>query len=300
MESANAASVESLKKIKKNRSSLIPRVISGGVLLALIVGVVLWNTWAVAGFTAAAALACLVELFTAFQQAGHRPRMGVGVVFVSLLCAAATLQGTVAIDLTGLVLATTVMVSLGTELTRREYTTGLTDWALTLAGAYYTGGLLSYYILLHRLNTPSVGGGILGAPLTPGAAWVFFVLIITWCQDTAAFFVGRTIGRHPMAPIVSPAKTWEGAIGGFLASVTAAVLAVPLLGLPIGYLKAALLGAMGGIVGPIGDLSESLIKRRIGLKDMSNLIPGHGGILDRADSMLFTAPVLYYLILLVP
>lgn len=298
MESANAASVESPKKIRKNRSSLIQRIVSGGILLTLIFGVVYWNTWAVAGVTAFAALVCLVELYTALNQAGYRPRFFVGGVSTLLLCGAATFQGYSPFDLTGAALVTIVVGSLGGELSRREYTSGLTDWALTLASSLYIGGLLSYYILLHRLETPLEGGWLAPLQLTPGAAWVFLVLSITWCQDTAAYIVGRALGRHHLAPVISPAKTWEGAMGGFFASILVAMLAVPVLGLPIGTLDAALLGGIGGIVGPIGDLAESLIKRRIGLKDMSNLIPGHGGILDRADSMLFTAPVLYYGILL--
>jgi phosphatidate cytidylyltransferase len=102
-----------------------------------------------------------------------------------------------------------------------------------------------------------------------------------------------------MAPIISPGKTWEGALGGILAGAMAAMLAVFLLGLPIGYGTAFLLGIAGGSAGLLGDLAESLLKRRIGVKDMGNVMPGHGGILDRADSMLFTAPVLYYLILVV-
>jgi phosphatidate cytidylyltransferase len=101
-----------------------------------------------------------------------------------------------------------------------------------------------------------------------------------------------------MTPYLSPKKSWEGAAGGFVASVLVALLAVPLLGLPLSYPAAALLGIAGGIAGQLGDLAESLIKRQIGTKDIGHLIPGHGGLFDRLDSMLFTAPVLYYLILL--
>jgi phosphatidate cytidylyltransferase len=98
--------------------------------------------------------------------------------------------------------------------------------------------------------------------------------------------------------VLSPKKSWEGAAGGFVAAVLVSMLAVAALGLPLGYAEAALIGAVGGVTAQVGDLVESLLKRQIGLKDIGHLIPGHGGILDRLDSMLFTAPVLYYLILL--
>jgi phosphatidate cytidylyltransferase len=97
-----------------------------------------------------------------------------------------------------------------------------------------------------------------------------------------------------MAPLLSPKKTWEGFAGGMLASIIAALAAVPLLGLPIGYLGAGLIGAVAAIAGPLGDLGESLIKRQIGVKDSGQLIPGHGGVLDRMDSLLFVGPVIYY------
>src|SRR6185436_8857704 len=103
-------------------------------------------------------------------------------------------------------------------------------------------------------------------------------------------------GRHKMAPTLSPKKTWEGAAGGLIGAVVASLVCIPLLGLPLGPGAGLVLGIVGGVVGPLGDLAESLIKRQVGLKDAGNLIPGHGGILDRADSLLFTIPILYYLI----
>jgi phosphatidate cytidylyltransferase len=101
-----------------------------------------------------------------------------------------------------------------------------------------------------------------------------------------------------MAPALSPHKSWEGAIAGFVAAVLAALLAVAMFGLPLNPLQAIVIGAAGGVSGQLGDLAESLIKRQIGIKDSSNLIPGHGGVLDRIDSMLFTAPIVYYTLIL--
>ncbi len=293
MDSANVASAVS----PKPGSSLTRRLISGFALFPLILGAAYWSVWAVALVVALASVVCLVEFYGVLHQAGHHPRMVVGAGSALLLCAAATTQATTALDLTGAAFGAIIILSLVSEVFQSARTRSLTDWALTLVAACYVGGLLSYYVLLRELSTP-LEGGWLAVPFAPGAAWVFVVLLMTWLQDIAAYVVGRLVGRHKMFPSLSPGKTWEGAVGGFLASVAVVLLAVPLFGLPMGYLHAALLGAAGGVAGPLGDLSESFLKRQIGVKDMSNLMPGHGGLLDRIDSMLFTAPVSYALILL--
>lgn len=154
------------------------------------------------------------------------------------------------------------------------------------------------FVLLREVVSP-IGPNLfsmLGLPLESGAAWIYFVLAITWIQDTAAYFVGKYLGRSKMAPVLSPKKTWEGAAGGLIGSILAAIAFAMILGLPLTILQAGVLGLVGGVAGPLGDLAESMIKRQVGLKDAGNLIPGHGGLLDRADSLLFTGPVLYYLI----
>ncbi|MEN9935766.1 MAG: hypothetical protein RLZZ387_2345, partial [Chloroflexota bacterium] len=163
-------------------------------------------------------------------------------------------------------------------------------------GALYTGGLLSHVVLLRDLDTP-LRGGLLSNTLEPGAAWIFLVLMITWGQDILAYFVGKYLGRTKMTSL-SPKKTWEGAGGGLLGAIGGGLLAATLFGLPLSMADSVLLGVVGGIIGPLGDLSESFIKRQVGVKDAGHLIPGHGGILDRIDSVLFTTPVFFYLIVL--
>ncbi len=279
-------------------SSLSKRVTSALILLVLIVGVVYWGVWPVTFLIAAAIVICLIEYTAVLRQANYRPRRIVGITTGLLLCAAAALRELAPFELTGLALTLSILLALIAELPPRDRTGSLTGWALTFAGACYIGWLFSHYILLRSLTTPALDAGLLASlAIPPGAAWVYLVLAITWFQDTAAYLVGRTWGRHKMAPYLSPNKSWEGAAGGFCASILAAWLAVFLLGLPLSYAGATLLGTAGGIAGPLGDLAESFIKRQIGVKDASQIIPGHGGILDRADSLLFTAPILYYLIL---
>ena len=153
--------------------------------------------------------------------------------------------------------------------------------ANTLLSVMYVGWLLGYGILLHQ--SPARGDAL-----------VLFVVGVTWVGETSAYVVGSTLGRHPLAGVVSPRKTVEGAVAQVVASVvTAAALAAWLL--PDCSLPALLAaGGLLGVVGQVGDLAESVIKRTVGLKDTGALIPGHGGVLDRIDSLLFNLPAFYY------
>ena len=132
--------------------------------------------------------------------------------------------------------------------------------------------------------------------LDPAAWLLVFVLAVTWAADTFAYLAGRSVGKHRMAPVLSPGKTWEGAAGGLLGAVVIAGLLGWLFRFPLSWSLAA--GTLTGVIAPLGDLVESALKREIGVKDLGNLLPGHGGTLDRFDSLLFTAPVIYFLVLL--
>jgi phosphatidate cytidylyltransferase len=124
-----------------------------------------------------------------------------------------------------------------------------------------------------------------------GLAWIFLILVITWAGDTGAYFSGRAFGRTKLFPRVSPKKTWEGAIGGMVLAVVGAC-AVKAIGLPnVGWGHAIALGIIIDAGGVVGDLVESMLKRSFGVKDSGWIMPGHGGILDRVDSLLFTAPL---------
>ncbi|WP_434381614.1 phosphatidate cytidylyltransferase [Melittangium boletus] len=125
-----------------------------------------------------------------------------------------------------------------------------------------------------------------------GMAWVFAALVITWANDTAAYFAGRFLGRHKLYPAVSPNKTWEGFFGGLVGSVGG--MFVSRLLFPVFTpMDCLFLGIFGGILGPIGDLCESMLKRAYGVKDSGRAIPGHGGVLDRIDALLFNAPLVF-------
>lgn len=270
------------------------------VVAVPVLAVLIWfGFWPVTTLVVAATVLSLYELYQALEQGGYRPRRLTGIVCGLGFCAATILTHILGRDLVGVALAFSLLLGLLVELAQRDHEGALLSWALTLSGACYVGWLLSQYILIQSLTAPLLPNSWLAnLRISPGSAWVYAVLAITWLQDTGAYFAGRAFGRHKMAPYLSPKKTWEGAIGGLLSALVIALLVKPLLGLPVSYVGAALLGVVGGIVGPLGDLAESLIKRQVNVKDAGALIPGHGGILDRIDSMLFTGPVLYYLILL--
>jgi phosphatidate cytidylyltransferase len=123
-----------------------------------------------------------------------------------------------------------------------------------------------------------------------GWQWVVLLFIVTWANDTFAYFTGRFLGKRPLAPRISPKKTWEGFWGGAVGSVVGAVVVKALFLPDLSVPAAVLVGAGGAVLGPLGDLAESMLKRAAGVKDSSRLVPGHGGLLDRIDAVLFVAP----------
>ena len=159
----------------------------------------------------------------------------------------------------------------------------LTDWAWTLAGVFLIGWSLSHAILIRRLLT--------------GREWLLSLILITFAIDTGAYVAGRLFGKHLMAPSISPRKTWEGAIGGTIGGIAASAGLGTVYRLDVSVLQMCLLGALIAIFSQCGDLAVSVIKRAAGAKDSSPLIPGHGGFLDRLDSLIPAVLVLYYFLI---
>jgi phosphatidate cytidylyltransferase len=130
--------------------------------------------------------------------------------------------------------------------------------------------------------------------------WLVFGLVVSWIGDTGAYYVGRRYGKHKLAPVVSPKKSWEGSVASAAVSSIAGALALPRLISGVGVVEALLLALAANIAGQIGDLAESAIKRGAGVKDSGTLLPGHGGLLDRVDSSMFALPVLYAILVSLP
>jgi len=124
-----------------------------------------------------------------------------------------------------------------------------------------------------------------------GGWWLFASLVITWGNDTSAYFFGRLLGKHRLYPLVSPNKTWEGFAGGFVGSVGFLFLQRQFLFPSLTVMDCLVMGSLASVLGPVGDLSESMLKRAYGVKDSGRIIPGHGGMLDRIDALIFNAPM---------
>jgi len=168
-------------------------------------------------------------------------------------------------------------------LRKEQFKDAVMDTAFKTLGIIYIAVPLSYVILLRNL--------------VHGRWWLLFILFVIWASDTFAYFTGKTVGRHKLSPYVSPNKTVEGAIGGLAGAVIAGCVMNKYftMGMPIA--EAAALSVILGIIGIIGDLAESLLKRSAGVKDSGHIIPGHGGVLDRIDSLLFPVPFVYYFLI---
>jgi len=243
---------------------LIPSLVFGGVLAVEIIIVLV----SLVVLTEYAAMAFPDDRHASFAWL----LLGWGAVYTAWLHGP---QGAIAPTLGGLVLATLVFVTLrpGPELSR----------AADRAGRYVLGigwiALLASFVGLRRFDD--------------GLAWIFLVLAISWCGDTGGYFAGRFFGKHKLYPRISPKKTWEGVAGGVALAVVG-VFVVRAVGLPqLSPAACVAGGAAACLLGVVGDLSESMMKRAFDVKDSGWIMPGHGGLLDRIDSVLFVAPAIY-------
>lgn len=175
-----------------------------------------------------------------------------------------------------LTLAAAAALISGVFLKREKDT--IIDVAVTILGMIYVGWFFSYLVFIRGL--------------TEHGGYLFFLMLTIWAMDVAAYLAGRVFGHTPLAPSISPKKTWEGAIAGFVVCLIAAGIFSWTAELALWH--ALILGVLIGIFGQMSDLIESLIKRDAGAKDSSDIIPGHGGVLDRIDSFVLTAPLMYY------
>ncbi len=253
------------------------RILTALVLTPIAIALIFWvDFWilqiAIAGF----ALACAVEfrnLVGHFQL--RKPEftaLGIGLCFLLL-----PLPYVFPVLLVGTLLLLTVM--LRTDDMRQT----LPSAGAGLLGILYIFGSWKAALLLVRINPH----------------WLLLALAINWVGDTAAFLVGRAIGRHKLAPTISPAKSWEGAVGSLVISVAAAVAYIHWFSPETPAVFSILLAALANVAGQIGDLAESAMKRGAGIKDSGTTLPGHGGWLDRLDSSLFSMPVVYAFLLTV-
>jgi len=253
------------------------RLLSTVVLLPLFVWMVLAGpAWLFGSVMVLAGALGQWEFTGMFERAGITSFRWLGLLGGSLVTASFALPLSEQATLTAVVL--TLLV---TGLFRRE--AGRAAWepmAVTLLGIGYVNWLLGYAFWLYDLPD--------------GVKWVLLLVSVTWVGETAAYAIGSTVGRHKLAPVVSPRKTVEGALAQLIASVLGALVARAWFFSSLSIESAIVVGLLLGVVGQIGDLVESAIKRSLNTKDTGGLIPGHGGMLDRVDSLLVNTPVLFY------
>jgi phosphatidate cytidylyltransferase len=233
------------------------------------------------------ALLATYEFQRLLEAKGVRAQWGTAILAAVALPWLAFWRGGAFADL-GLLLL--LVCSMAQELGRP-----IADSLLRTAGAsfgiLYVAWLPSFLVSLREAPRTS------GAPYVQGCTWVLFVFLVAWMSDAGAYAVGSAIGRHKLAPRISPGKSVEGAVGGLLFAIVSGAIAAPLLMRGIlTPLAGAAFGLLGSVAGQSGDLVESQLKRDAQVKDASGAIPGHGGMLDRFDSVFFAAPLVYFVL----
>ena len=277
------------------------RVATAAVLIPCVVGLVLWGSTAVVAVCLALVmLLALFEYFALGDAIGHRAyrfwtaTCALGLAYVQWLAAIAPsyeLAGGLTIHrmvgrILGIIPAVqdilfifVLGVAAVTLWTKRPMVEALPAAGISASGLLLVAFPLTFTIRLHGYSVD-------------GPKLLMFALVITWVGDTAAYFVGRAMGKHKLAPVLSPKKTWEGTVASILGALLVAVGFSKWLIVPLPHLLA--MAAVGNIAGQAGDLLESAYKRSAGVKDSGTLLPGHGGVLDRIDALILAIPVVWY------
>jgi phosphatidate cytidylyltransferase len=259
------------------------RVITSVIAIPVVLAFVWFSGWW--GFAVALLVVILsvYELHNMMVHEGYHPLilMSFALSILFLLAAMFPQQRLILLELG---LSAALLITLPLLFFRKKLDGAMVDWSLTLAIPVYLGWPMSVFLLLRGFE-----GGI-----TPGFWWVLTVFLGVWGFDSGAFFSGHFFGKHKLAPAISPAKTWEGVAGGLVFSIAAALLCTTWPHtLSVAWYLAIPLGILIGIAATLGDLAESLIKRQTHVKDSGQFMPGHGGILDRLDSLLFAVIVVF-------
>jgi phosphatidate cytidylyltransferase len=278
-------------------SNLAQRILFAVGAIPVVLGAVWIGDWALTSVLAIASALAAWEFFRIAEHLGTRPLARAGIAFAALLPLAvhARYLGLPVDAVVSLTFAAVVVLALFSAVIFARGVNGrpLASVSLTLFGVVYTGALLSFGYAL-RYHQYAVGR-------IAGTSLLMFALVLVWISDTAAYIVGRALGKRKLIPAVSPGKTVAGAVGALITCAVASwtlvrFVLVPYAQLGLRPVHAVLFGIAVSVATQLGDLAESLIKREAGVKDSSHIIPGHGGVLDRIDGMLFALPVAYWLL----
>jgi phosphatidate cytidylyltransferase len=297
MTEARASARERAPSGQGGLSNLAQRVLFALVAIPVVLGAVWFGDWALASVLAIASALAAWEFYRLAEKLGTRPMARAGIAVAALLPLAIHAR------YLGLPVDTIVSTSVGAILILALFSAvifvrgvngrPLESVSLTVFGIAYTGAMLSFAYLL-RYHQYAIGR-------LAGTALLALALILVWISDTAAYAVGRAIGKRKLIPSVSPGKTVAGAVGAMVICAVASwalvrFVLVPQAQLGLRPMHAILFGIAISVATQLGDLAESLIKRQAGVKDSSHIIPGHGGVLDRIDGMLFALPVAHLLL----
>jgi phosphatidate cytidylyltransferase len=255
------------------------RFITGLIFIPLIVILIQLGGWPYLTALTVFTLLAMWEFVQMMTVKGHHPNMVLSLAFVVVMILVVQLG----FPDPSAVMILFAMLTLGWALFQDQSKTDapVIEWALTVTGAIYIGFGMSLLMVLRNLPE--------------GYAWVWLVILSTWGGDTLAYFGGRRFGRRKFWPRLSPKKTWEGIVAGFIGSLLGGSLVLLFSNIHPGHvIVVALLAAT---FGPLGDISVSMMKRYAGVKDSSNILPGHGGILDRVDSLLAVIIVTHYYVM---
>ncbi len=272
---ASAEKAEALRSTSIGKRVATGGVFAGASLIAFAAG----PSWVLALVTAVLVLGAM-EFYDAVRRVGYRPATLLALVAVAGTTMAAYVAGEAAI---------TMVAALTVVFTFLWYMFGITrvaptsNIAVSILGYVWIGVLGAFAALLLR------------APEERGLAFLIGAILVTIAYDTGAYVGGTLFGKRPLAPSISPSKTWEGLLTASLAAVAVGALLVQFIS-PWSFLSGLALGVVVSFAAPLGDLAESMVKRDLGMKDMGRILPGHGGILDRFDAMLFVLPATYYLV----
>lgn len=303
---------------KTPRASVPPRLLRRCVVasvgLAIFFVPAYFGGWSFFALTGALAVVALGEYYSALQAKGMRPNVGLGFLCSLLILyvtqhtidvyhiageygvgrlAGANLEAEAdALHLTVLILMFCVAGTLIAQFRRPPGQSAVTNTATTVFGVIYLGLLFTFLLRLRYIDVPMLTGVESPGAVAERLGAILMVLGPVWVGDAMAYFVGSTVGRTKLAPLVSPNKTVEGAVAGLVSCVLGSLALGLWLHLPAWH--AALLGLLIGVVGQLGDLGKSTLKRDLGIKDFGSVFGPHGGVLDRFDAMLFTIPLAYW------
>lgn len=254
---------------------LLPRVLTALVGIPLMLYLVHAGGVAYGLFVVAISALCCYEYALMLRLGGRPVQFVLTVVLGAALAACAALGGPLSV-----VLAAGAALVVLLEMAAKTHS--LDRVALTLFGALFAGWMPAHLALIRGLRPH-------------GEGFAFLTFAAVWAMDTAAYAAGRGFGRHSLAPVLSPKKTWEGAAAGFAAAIAVSLVFQKLmLHESLSPLMAVVIGVLIGTMGQLSDLAESMVKREAGVKDSGSLLPGHGGVFDRFDSYILCAPAVYY------